>query len=65
MVGQGKIFLDKKAIQSKKEETFLHELIHLAYRATTNELDDKLEERIVKAWSWNIYGILVDNDFLK
>ena len=64
MIGQGKIFLDKKSIQAKKEETFLHELIHLAYHATTNELDNKMEERIVKAWSFNLYGILVDNNLL-
>ena len=64
-MGESKIFLDKRMSQSKKEETFLHELMHLAYRATSNELSHKTEEKIIKPWSTNLYGILKDNNLLK
>ena len=49
----------------KKIETLIHELIHIAYRHTSNELDEKIEEHIVKPWSKNIFGILRDNNLLR
>lgn len=47
------------------EETFIHELMHIAYRNIKSDLKENEEENLVKAWSKNIYGILKDNNFLK
>lgn len=62
---EGKIRLEKDVMQSAKEETFLHELLHIAYRHTFSEIDNDKEEKIIKAFSRNIYGILKDNNLLK
>lgn len=60
-----KIFLEKSVSQDRKEQTFVHELLHIAYRHTFSEIDNDKEEKLVKAWSMNIYGILKDNNLLK
>lgn len=62
-----KIFIEKSMAQSKKEETLIHELLHIALRHTNGlrELSDKREEEIVRSWSMNIFGILKDNNLLQ
>ena len=62
-----KIFLEKGMDIQNQEETFLHELLHIAFRHTLGweKLPDDMEEKMVKAWSMNIYGILKDNNLLK
>ena len=66
MMGDGKIFIEKKLSNQKKYETLIHELIHIAYRHTAHsQLDSKQEEELMKPWSANVYGILKDNGFLK
>lgn len=62
---QGKIFIEKNMSKDKKEETFIHELLHIAYRHTANGLSNEDEEKLVKAWSLNMYGILKDNNLFK
>ncbi len=62
---QGVIFLEKEMSADKKEQTFIHELLHIAYRHTFSETDTEKEEKQVKAWSMNIYGILKDNGLLE
>lgn len=61
------IFLEKDMNTQNKEETFLHEIIHIALRHSTGweKLSNDEEEKLVKAWSMNIYGILKDNNLLK
>lgn len=60
------IQLEKDMPKNRQEQTFIHELMHIALRHTTGweklTLDE--EERLVKAWSMNIYGILKDNKLL-
>lgn len=65
--GKGTIHLEKDMSQDKQEQTFIHELMHIALRHTTGweKLTTDEEERLVKAWSMNIYGILKDNKLLK
>ena len=60
-----KIYLEKDTHSQKQEETFIHELIHIAYRNIKSNLEEKEEENLVKAWSKNIYGILKDNNLFK
>ena len=59
------IHLETNVPQSTTEETFIHELMHIAYGSTFSELKGDDEENRVKAWAKNIYGILKDNDLLK
>lgn len=66
MLGEAKIFIEKDLEASKKQETLIHELLHIAYRHTARgQVSDEQEENIIKPWSHNIYGILKDNGFLK
>ena len=67
MMGDKKIFLNKNIDIQCKEETFIHELMHIALRHTMGweQLETNQEEKLVKAWSMNIYGILKDNNLLK
>ena len=60
-----KIFIEKDMAPNKQFETLIHELIHIAYRHTFNEMDSNKEEKRMKAWSLNIYGILKDNNLIK
>lgn len=66
-LGEMLIFLEKGVNIQKKEETFIHELLHIALRHTTGwqKLSSDDEENLVKSWSMNIYGILKDNKLLK
>lgn len=61
------IKIEKDLCDSKKRETLIHEMLHIALRASGffTELSVKDEEKHVKAWAVNIYGILKDNNFLK
>lgn len=61
------IFLEKSMNKQNKEETLIHELLHIALRHSTGreKLSHDEEEKLVKAWSMNIYGILKDNNLLK
>jgi len=65
--GKGTIHLEKDQSRDKMEQTLIHELVHIALRHTTGweKLTSEDEERLVKAWSMNIYGILKDNNLLK
>lgn len=59
------IDIDKDLAVGFKEETLIHELMHIAYWHTSNKLTKEGEEDIIKPWSLNIYGILKDNNLLK
>lgn len=67
---QQKIFLEKSETQQKKEETFLHEIIHICLWQSgicqrLNRIDKDLEEDIVGSIDSHIYQILKDNKMLK
>lgn len=60
------IEIEKRLPQQEKYEILIHELLHIAFsHVAWEQLDDKVEENIVKPWSRNIYGILKDNNLLK
>lgn len=61
------VFIEEGMDVQNREETFIHELMHIAFRHTTGweKLPNDEEERLVKAWSMNVYGILKDNNLLK
>lgn len=63
---QQKIFLEKSEKQQKKEQTFIHEIIHICLwqsgiLARLNRIDKDLEEDIVSSIDNNLYQILKDN----
>lgn len=62
-----KIYVDEHLIQSKQEETFLHELLHVAFdQAGINaEFDKEKEESLVNRISIALYAILKDNKLIK
>lgn len=60
------IWLESGVPQAVIEETFIHELMHIAYGHTfSDQKGAEEEEKRVNAFSKNIYGILKDNDLLK
>lgn len=61
------IVLEKDMDTQNHEQTFIHELLHIALRHTKGwqKLSDDEEEDLVKSWAMNIYGILKDNNLLK
>lgn len=63
----GEIVLEKNMNICLQEQTFIHELMHVAFKHTQGwqKLSGEEEENMVKAWSMNIYGILKDNKLLK
>ena len=60
-----KIYIEKNMNPQKQFETLIHEIMHIAYRHTFSEIDGEKEEKRMKAWSMNVYGILKDNNLLK
>lgn len=65
MLDKGQILIEEDIPQEAKEETFIHELLHIAYYHSGDILSHEDQEKIVKAWAKNIYGILKDNNLLK
>lgn len=59
------IHLENQMHQQKKEQTFIHELLHITFRGSGLDWKNDEEERAVKTWAINIYGMLKDNDLLK
>lgn len=61
------IVLEEDVHLQKQEQTFIHELMHIAFKHTNGweKFSGDEEERMVKSWSMNIYGILKDNNLLK
>jgi hypothetical protein len=65
-----KIFLEPNEKQQKKEEAFLHEIIHICLfycglSKRLKRLDENLEEDLVIAISNQLYQILKDNNLLR
>lgn len=65
-----KIYLDRELVKSQKEETFLHELLHIAFFQSrmSSDIDEKVlltEEQIVDRLTSALYPILEDNKLLK
>ena len=61
------IDIEKNMPAQKQEQTFIHELLHVAFRHTQGweKIATEDEEKLIKAWAMNIYGILKDNKLLK
>jgi len=63
------IFLDPDLSDQKKEQTFLHELLHIAWDGSSLARNKKFEttdeEMIVDALANMMYHILKDNDLFK
>ena len=61
------MYIDKEVPQSQKEETFIHELLHIVNHQTklNYELSSHKEENIVKRMAESLYTILKDNNLLK
>jgi len=64
MMDTHEIWLEKELTEESKLEVFIHELLHIAYRQVSHELDEKQEERLIKPYALNIYGILKDTKLL-
>ena len=65
-----RILIDSEIPKSQKEETFLHELLHVCMHTSrvAYDLDDKAqltEEQIVMRLTEPLHQILKDNDLLK
>lgn len=65
-----KIFLDPDEKDQKKEQTFLHEIMHAVWEgaglnARYSKDQPKLEEEIICALSHGLFQVLKDNDLLK
>lgn len=63
--GPQEIRIEQDIHPQKQHETFIHELLHIAYRNSGLSWENKEEERAVKAWSNNIHGILKDAGVIK
>ena len=59
------ICLESGLSKQRKEEVFIHELMHIAFDHCGLEWDSKKEENAVRVWAKNMYGILSDNGMLK
>ncbi len=64
-----KIFLEPSETQQKKEQTFIHEVLHAIWNQiglnTRMKDTPKLEEEIIDGLSHGLYQVLKDNDLLK
>lgn len=63
-----KIFLEPSATRQKKEQAFIHEILHAIWwqQCVGNATDDKtLEEKVISAMSFGLYQVLKDNNMLK
>mgnify|MGYP001578519050 CR=1 FL=1 len=65
LLGKCKIYLDDDICQSRREETFIHEILHLCTNQAGLDLEFKQEENIVNAISNALYPILKENKLLK
>ena len=59
------IDIEEKLPKDKIEQTFIHELLHIAFNATGLDWDRKKEEKYVRAWADSVYGILKENNLFK
>ncbi len=62
------IYLDPSTSQQRQEETFLHEVMHVAYYNTSLHerlKDQKIEEEVVAALATAMFQVLKDNNLLK
>lgn len=59
--GKGKILIDKEISQTKKEEVFIHELVH----CVEHFVDSDSKESHVTRFSNGLYQVLKDNKLLK
>lgn len=58
------IFLDPTTTQQKREQTFLHEILHaISWQAGLDKqlADNKLEEKIISSLSFGLHQVLKDN----
>ena len=65
-----RVLIDEELPESQKEETFLHELLHICmHESRVNyDIDDKIiltEEQIVSRLTTPLHSILKDNKLLK
>lgn len=60
-----KMVLDKSLPQSKLEETFLHEILHICFDLAGIDRSDEKEEFLVNSLSNQLYPILKGNNLLK
>lgn len=66
-----RIFLEPNETQQKKEQTFLHEVMHAIWdnsglsKRYKRDKDGDIEEEIMHALSNGLYQVLKDNDLLK
>lgn len=56
-----KIYIDQELSETKKEETFIHELLH----AVDNLMGNNLKEGQVEKIANGLYAVLKDNNLLK
>ncbi len=64
---QLKIWLDKTLPRTRLEETFIHELFHVAWDQAgfNDKVTDLTEEEMVNRLSTQFYALMVDNKMLK
>lgn len=65
MLGSQHIFIEADTHRQKQEQTLIHELLHITFRGAGLDWESKQEEKAIKAWAVNIYGMLKDNNLLK
>lgn len=58
------IYLDQELSLSKREETFLHEIIHICFDQAGIDRDEKEEEYLVNAITNQLYPILKANKLI-
>lgn len=60
------IVIEEDMHRQRQEQTLIHELLHISFKNTTGweKLSSDEEEKLIKAWSMNIYGILKENNLL-
>lgn len=59
------IALEQDLNSQKREQVFIHELLHIAFDHCGLDWNRDKEEVAVRVWANNIYGILKDNKLLK
>ena len=67
MYARCQIYLDEHLVPSKQEETFLHEILHVAMDQSglNVDFDREKEEGIVNRLTAALYPILKENNLLK
>lgn len=59
-----KIYIDSDLPQSKQEETFIHEVLHVCFDQAGIKRSEDEEEYLVNAFANQLYPILKDNNLL-